>query len=721
MAETLAELLVKIKADATELEKGLTDAERKTEVSSKKMADSLKKVGVAMTASGAAITAALGMMTKAAIDEDINIKRLAISLKNVGVNYDDVKDSLEGVISATQRKTGIADNEQRDALNELITVTGDYDTALTWLQASLDMAAAKQMDTTSAARLLGRAAIGSTEMLTRYGIIIKKDATAAEILTEVQNKFSGAAEATANPLKVLSATIGDVVETLGTNLIPLVKNVTSRIVDIAIKMQEWIKEHPVLARVLTITALGLGAVLTILGGLILIIPVITSHVAAFGIVLHAALGPIGWISLAITGLITVIGLAIANWDKITNLFKSNAEKQKRALEDLTEKVKGEFDKQANAIHTSYNKQRNEAQKTYDDAITAINKEYGVAETTQKNKIELAKEATIALKEQYRKEQDAAKDRYDFEMQQIEDLYNERLSLLNAETDAQVKSLQERIDAIDTQTEEEELALQRKEEAEKLATLTGKEYAEFAAEIARRELLRTRNEEKKALRERIEEAREQAESRREQIQAEEDAALASLKTKFETEIANYKNLAEAADIDLEDALKRIEADRVAAISAENEKLQTTLTNLDIAEKADIEFFTNQLKATNQQIADINTAYNALTKRYDIVIVTHNVKESSGVSVSGIPFREPVENIPVEGFASGGIVPGAIGQPQLAMVHGGETIIPSNESMGNIVLNFTQPVFFDREDDMNRFVDKISKTLDRRYRLSGRSLT
>jgi len=84
---------------------------------------------------------------------------------------------------------------------------------------------------------------------------------------------------------------------------------------------------------------------------------------------------------------------------------------------------------------------------------------------------------------------------------------------------------------------------------------------------------------------------------------------------------------------------------------------------------------------------------------------NVGEIAPVSTGGT----------IKGYATGGIVPGAIGQPQLAVVHGGETIIPANESMGGVTVNFTQPVFFDREDTMNRFVDKISKAIDRKQRL------
>ena len=63
-----------------------------------------------------------------------------------------------------------------------------------------------------------------------------------------------------------------------------------------------------------------------------------------------------------------------------------------------------------------------------------------------------------------------------------------------------------------------------------------------------------------------------------------------------------------------------------------------------------------------------------------------------------------------YQTGGIVENT----GLAYLHEGERIIPSNEPMG-IVVNFTQPVFFDREDTMNRFVDMIRKGIQRQDRL------
>jgi hypothetical protein len=41
--------------------------------------------------------------------------------------------------------------------------------------------------------------------------------------------------------------------------------------------------------------------------------------------------------------------------------------------------------------------------------------------------------------------------------------------------------------------------------------------------------------------------------------------------------------------------------------------------------------------------------------------------------------------VIGFESGGVVPGPIGSPQLAVVHGGEQITPVNQSNSTVTIN------------------------------------
>jgi len=79
--ESTCRISVKITADATQLTKGLQDAEKQTASFADSFVNHSKAIGAAMTAAGTVITGALGVMTKAALDEDINIKHLAITLQ----------------------------------------------------------------------------------------------------------------------------------------------------------------------------------------------------------------------------------------------------------------------------------------------------------------------------------------------------------------------------------------------------------------------------------------------------------------------------------------------------------------------------------------------------------------------------------------------------------------------------------------------------------------
>lgn len=76
------------------------------------------------------------------------------------------------------------------------------------------------------------------------------------------------------------------------------------------------------------------------------------------------------------------------------------------------------------------------------------------------------------------------------------------------------------------------------------------------------------------------------------------------------------------------------------------------------------------------------------------------------------------IRIPGFASGGIVPGPIGAPQLAIVHGGERVIPAGPGGpgsgggGQVVINFNGPVW--GLDDLDR---QMAAAFNRVYRRGG----
>ncbi len=252
MAISIGDALLHLGVDSSALDAGLKGIKNK-----------MSEISTAWVGVGAAIIGGMGLMIKSAAEEEANIGRLSIALKNVGVSYDSVKVSLEGVISATQRKTGIADTAQRDALNKLLIITGDYNKSLSTLPIVLDLAAAAQLDTTTAATLLGRVLEGDTGALNRYGIKIKEGATETEILAEIVARTGGAAEAAANPFTILGAEIGDLGEQIGRVLLPTVKDLIGKFVDIIGKVKEWVDANPQFVKALAAGAIAVGGIITV--------------------------------------------------------------------------------------------------------------------------------------------------------------------------------------------------------------------------------------------------------------------------------------------------------------------------------------------------------------------------------------------------------------------------------------------------------------------------
>jgi len=225
MAKELAKVFVTLGLDDSDFQKKVNSVQK-----------SLTQAGKLMTGMGVGITAALGLSVKAAEEERVNIARLDSMLQNVGVSYDQVSEALEKNITATQKKTGIADNEQRDVLSELILTTGDYQKSLALLPTTLDLMAAKQMDASTAALLLGKA---SNENMTALGKLLgitTKNLTADEALALVQEKVAGTAERMASPVDILKVTFGDLAEKIGSKLLPVLKGIVEKIVPVIEKV-----------------------------------------------------------------------------------------------------------------------------------------------------------------------------------------------------------------------------------------------------------------------------------------------------------------------------------------------------------------------------------------------------------------------------------------------------------------------------------------------------
>jgi hypothetical protein len=302
MAINVGDAVLKITGDTSDLDRSLNGIE-----------GNLKNIGLAAMAAGAAIIAGFGVAFKAAEEERIGIVKLSQALKNVGVSYDDVKESLEGVISATQRKTGIADDQQRNALRRLLVITGDYKKALDLLPLALDMASAMDMDLTMASQLLGRVMEGNVSVLTRYGIQLKEGTSAAEALAVIQAKVGGSAAAAMSPIELLGNTMGDLSEEIGGVLTPTINDLLkNNIIPMVEKMIEWVKMNPEVIKSVAALAVGLLAG----GGIIFAMSMLSKVIAGVNaaLIIMQSLTGVGIIKMLI-GLGVAAG-AIAGMNKL---------------------------------------------------------------------------------------------------------------------------------------------------------------------------------------------------------------------------------------------------------------------------------------------------------------------------------------------------------------------------------------------------------------------
>ena len=124
--------------------------------------------------------------------------RLAGQLRIAGTEFDDVSDQINTTARAMQDATTVGDEDFAAILTELLSTTNDYAASLKEVETVANLAAAKQISLVTAAQLVGRAMVGQTGALSRYGIIVEKGGDAMEILRE---RFAGMAKNEAKTLQ----------------------------------------------------------------------------------------------------------------------------------------------------------------------------------------------------------------------------------------------------------------------------------------------------------------------------------------------------------------------------------------------------------------------------------------------------------------------------------------------------------------------------------------
>jgi len=182
-------------------------------------------------AASAAFAVKVGVdAVKAAIEDQKSQVLLANSLRNTVGATDSAIASVEDYITKQQKLFSVADDQLRPSLAALAAATGSITDAQKLQSVALDIAANKQIDLVTASKLLAKAHGGNIGALKKLypeisaNTVKSKDfATALDVVAKAS---SGAAAAAANTLagrlEGLKLAYGEILETLGYALLPVI-------------------------------------------------------------------------------------------------------------------------------------------------------------------------------------------------------------------------------------------------------------------------------------------------------------------------------------------------------------------------------------------------------------------------------------------------------------------------------------------------------------------
>lgn len=228
-------LIISIVGDASKLGKSLTDADGKVQAFGKSIdLGMVTKLGAAAGVVGVATTALLGM-ANAAADDRAEAAKLDGVIRAAGAATGDYTAQVEAAITAGQDRA-FSDTQTREALQSLVTATGDVTTSTQLLSVAQDVARFAGVDLATAADAIAKAQAGQDTQLARLIPGLAKGATATDTIANASKAAAGQADLFAASTEGMAERNGDALgelgETIGSVLLPVLDALLPAIIPI---------------------------------------------------------------------------------------------------------------------------------------------------------------------------------------------------------------------------------------------------------------------------------------------------------------------------------------------------------------------------------------------------------------------------------------------------------------------------------------------------------
>ena len=276
---------------------------KKLETNGQKASFAIKKAAVPAGLAIAALGAVAFDAVKAFAEDDAAAQKLATTLGNVTGASDAQVASVEAFITKTSMAAAVADDELRPALASLVRGTGDVTKAQDLLSLALDVSAGTGKDLGAVSDALSKAFNGNLGPLKKLdpalASLVENGASADEVFAALGKTFSGqastAANTTSGKMKNLGIQMGELKESIGAAVAPLVE----KLLPAFLKFSSWARENTGLIVTLGIVIgtlagaiIGINAALAIYNAIQTLTTVLNGVLTASFTALYVATGVI---------------------------------------------------------------------------------------------------------------------------------------------------------------------------------------------------------------------------------------------------------------------------------------------------------------------------------------------------------------------------------------------------------------------------------------------
>ena len=278
---------------------------KKLETNGQKAAFAIKKAAVPAGLALAAMGAFAFDAVKAFAEDDAAAQKLATTLRNTTKATDAQVASVEDFITETSKAAAVADDELRPALDKLVRGTRDVTKAQDLLSLALDISAGTGKDLGAVSDALSKAYNGNFTALKKLdpalADLIKSGASADEVFAALGKTFEGQASVAANTaqgsMKNLGIQMGELKESIGMSLMPVIQ----ALIPYLLQFATWAQENPDLVKIAAAAIVGL-----------------TASIVAMNIAM--ALNPIGLIVLAFGAVATAAAIVYVKFEEFRPLL-----------------------------------------------------------------------------------------------------------------------------------------------------------------------------------------------------------------------------------------------------------------------------------------------------------------------------------------------------------------------------------------------------------------